>query len=382
MNLHLILLSLLFLSCKDNKQLSTTERFTIQETLDKLVLTNNVPGINFSYINSHGNQYNFSSGFENTTTQNKLNTSHRMLSGSVGKTYVAAIILQLVDENKIKLEDKILDHLPNYDWLDRLANIDVITVEMLLSHTSGLPRWVLKPSVWSKLSNDSDKVWSYKERLAYIFDEESIHEPSEDWAYSDTNYILLGLLIETVLNQNFSAAIQTRIIQPNSLDETYLSNKRKLDQLAMGYSQLPESFNVPNQVLNENGEYVFNPQFEWTGGGMISTASDLAKWTKVFYTTKLISDELREKMTTVNKNGSKVISDIHSYGMGSFIYNIDNKTAYGHSGFMPGYNTIMAYFPERNASLAIQVNCDYASKQMKLTSYLNKLLEVIPTELK
>ena len=370
---------LLFLSaCKSlEPKVSPSTNEHIQATLDGLVTQNEIPGLNFSYIDAKNRQYNYSSGFENKETQTELGPDHSLFSGSIGKTYAAAIIFQLIDEGKINLDQNIRSYLPSIDWLERIPNINDISVRMLLSHTSGLPRWVTKIEVWNMLQEDPDKVWSYKDRLSLIFDDEPVHKAGEGWAYSDTNYILLGLLIETLLEKDYYSILEERILHPNGLTNTYPLVHRKIERLACGYSQLPPSFHIPNQVVNDEGSYVFNPQVEWTGGGLASTTSDLVKWCHIYYNGSVIKDQLKPDMILIHENGRNAYETIHSYGMGTFIYDTKYGTAYGHSGFMPGYNSIMAYFPDLNISCALQTNCDYAGREMKLTEYLETCIKSI-----
>lgn len=369
-------------SCKSSKQhtISKFKSDSIKKVLDSLVIENEIPGINFSYINAKNQQHDFSSGYQNISKSNKLNTSNTMFSGSVGKTYVAAIIFQLIDERKINLDDKILSHLPPNKWLENLPNINDITVRMLLNHTSGLPRWVMDPEVWNILNKEPDKIWSYEDRLSFTFEKDALSKSGEKWAYSDTNYILLGFLIETLLNKDYYEILNERILKPNKLNNTFPSLKREIERLAPGYSKMPDSFQVPYEVVNHEGRYVFNPQFEWTGGGIASTTSDLVKWVNLYYNSDLISNRQRNNMYRVNEIGENVYAEIHSYGMGTFIYSTKYGEAYGHTGFMPGYNTIIAFFPELKISCAIQINCDFASKNMKLVRYLEKCIEAVINE--
>lgn len=365
-------------SCKTTKnQLTDTKRIQIQESLEGLVINNDIPGINFSYIDKNNNQYDFSAGFEDINKRIKLNRAHTMFSGSVGKTYAAAIIFQLIEEEKIGLNDKILKHLPSTPWLQRIPNINDITVRMLLRHTSGLPRWVMKLDVWKTLHETPNKVWSYEDRFSFIFDDPPVNKAGEKWAYSDTNYIFLGWLLESVLKKDYYDILHERILEPLELHDTHPSLKRDIKNLATAYSQLPEVFKIPNAVVDDAGRYVFNPQIEWTGGGLASTTSDLVKWTKLYYNSDLLTQETRDNMFAEHDIGKKVDLDIHSYGMGTFIFHTKHGIAYGHSGFMPGYNTIMAFFPTIGLSCAIQINCDYSTETMPLVEYLESCVALI-----
>lgn len=372
MNLFFTILCLVFSSLKSaTGQNSLQEK--VQAVLEQLVITNEIPGLNFSIIQSNGKQIDFSSGVENITTKSPLNQSHLLLSGSIGKTYAVALLMKLVDDGKVNLEAKITNYIPTKEWVQQIPNVNQLTVKMLLQHTSGLPRWVLKQEVWEELHHNPDRVWTYEDRFAYIRDQEAVHEPGKGWAYSDTNYLLIGLLIETLEKKDYYQILESKVLKPNQLTETVPSHQRDIPNLAMSYSQLPESFHIPHEVI-QDGKYPFNPQVEWTGGGIASTTADLARWCKIYYTGDIFSKELHKQITTINSNGEKVYDKIHSYGMGSFIYETQNGVAYGHSGFMPGYNSIFAYYPDLDIAVALQINCDYGSKKMSLVDYLNEIV--------
>jgi len=115
---------------------------------------------------------------------------------------------------------------------------------------------------------------------------------------------------------------------------------------------------------------------EWTGGGMVSTTSDLAKWAEIYYKGKLFSKTSLEKIITPNSNG-KNTGENEAYGMGSFIYETQNGKVYGHTGFVPGFNAIMAYYPKLKIAAAIQINCDYAAEKMKLIEYMDFILQSV-----
>lgn len=374
--LYLSLAALLLFSCDTNKQSGNAELSNItKEVIDNLVIKNEVPGISFSIIYKDCRQANYSSGMADLENKTKLNTDHVIFSGSIGKTYAVAILMQLVDDGKINLGDKIISYFPEITWLNKLPNINDITVEMLLQHTSGLPRYVMKPEIYDTLFSNPDKIWSYEDRLSVIFNDTAVHEAEKGWAYSDTNYILLGMLIEKVTGNNYYDEVKTRLLIPYKLTATHPSIKRDIPNLPSGYSRLPEMFQMPEKVV-EDGLYVFNPQMEWTGGGMASTTSDLAKWARIYYHSDLIPSSLKLKMTTPSSKGENIGEKL-SYGMGSFIYDTKAGKAYGHTGFVPGFVSIFAFYPDQQISVALQVNCDYATQKMTLVDYLDNIMSTI-----
>ena len=363
---------MLLIGCTLNINTYATNNSINQNVLDELVKMNNIPGLNFSIINKNGQQFNYSSGFADTTNMVKLNENHVLFSGSVGKTYAVAVLMQLVDEGKVELGKPFMSYFPNHEWLFNIPNIEDITVEMLLNHTSGLPRYINDEEVWKTLKANPDKVWTYKDRLSYTFNMEPVHEPGKSWSYSDTNYLLIGMLIEKITGSDYYDEVTKRILKPGMLNNTYPSLKRDIPNLAVGYSALGEPFNMSGAMVKD-GIYAFNPQMEWTGGGFSSTTPDLARWAKMYFEGKFFSEKMLQKITTPSEQGTE-IAEGFSCGMGCFIYNTENGIAYGHTGLFPGYNTIFAYFPEQKIAIALQVNCDYARKDMDLIEYVLYIL--------
>ncbi|WP_191858264.1 serine hydrolase domain-containing protein [Hanstruepera ponticola] len=355
-----------------------TEKVTLNDSiiayLKKTIQDKQLPGINFSIIDNRGKIKNYSEGFSDIEEQIPLTIEHSFFSGSIGKTYAATLVFKLVESGNIDLKKSYMDYFPDTEWLTNLPNIDDITVEMLLQHSSGLPRYVLKPEIWNQLHENPDKIWSYEERLSVIFEDEPVHEAGKGWAYSDTNYILLGMLIEKVTGQNYYDLVRTQILKPQHLTHTYPSLQRKITNLAVGYSRMPPAFHVPNKTV-DGKLYFMNPQVEWTGGGMASTTEDLARWAKLYYEGALLNKSSLNYITTPNPNGTRVEGS-SSYGMGSFIYETAHGEAYGHTGFMPGFNSIFIYYPKYGIAAAMQINCDYAVGVLNLNDFMDDLISI------
>lgn len=342
--------------------------------LNKTVTENQIPGVTFSVIDNTGEIKNYVAGYSDVEESIELTTKHTFLSGSIGKTYAATLVFKLAESGDINLNKHYKDYFPEIDWLNSLPNIENIRIEMLLQHSSGLPRYVLKPEIWNTLHEYPNKVWTYEERLKVIFNDNPVHEAGKGWAYSDTNYILLGMLIEKVTGKAYYELVENIILGPYQLTNTHPSNTRIISNLSQGYSRLPEGFHVPEKTVKDK-EYFMNPQVEWTGGGMASTTEDLAKWAKLYYEGKLVNENSLEQITTPNENGNNVEST-SSYGMGSFIYASKHGKAFGHTGFMPGFNSIFIYYPELSMAAAINFNCDYASSILNMNDLIDSLISI------
>ncbi|MFD2822361.1 serine hydrolase domain-containing protein [Lacinutrix iliipiscaria] len=363
---------LLLFNCKSTTIKTKDLNPKVISTINQVIAENNIPGLTFSIIHKNGQTDNYAAGFSDIEKKITLKTDHTFFSGSIGKTYTAALLMQLIDKKQIELSDIFITYFPGHEWLHQIPNIDDITIGMLLQHTSGLPRYVLKPEIWKQIDEDPNKVWTYKDRLAVVFNDKPVHEAGKSWSYSDTNYILLGMLIEKVTKNNYYDLADYQILKPYNLNQTYPSLKRNIPNLAVGYSKMPPAFRVPEKTV-EAGSYFFNPQLEWTGGGMASSTPNLAKWAKLYYSGTPFSKKTLATITTENHNGHHVIGT-DSYGIGTFIYETKHGKAFGHSGFMPGFNSLFIYYPELEIAAAIQINCDYAASVINMNELMDDLI--------
>lgn len=373
--LFLILLFLLAttISCQE-KKLKELEQI-LQVELDKITSHEQIPGANLSIALPDDKRLSVTSGWADVEKAQKMTTEHVLFSGSVGKTYAMALVLKLVEQGQVQLEDKVQDFFQGEDWFQRIPNASDLTIRMLLNHTSGIPRYVFKADLWTTVRENPDKIWTGKERLSYIFDDPPVHEAGKGWAYSDTNYIILGMIIEKLTGKDYYDALDEEILDPLGLNNTFASNKRKLPRLASGYTrpQFKEQFGFPLKVT-EDETYCMNPQLEWTGGGINYTASDLARWGQLLYSGKVLSTEMTEAAKTPAPFETG-FSDGAGYGFATFVWEQNGIQSYGHTGFMFGYVAIVEYVPKYDTALALLINTDNLPQGQNLNAYLNQIKE-------
>ena len=298
-----------------------------------------------------------------------------MLAGSVGKTFAAATALQLVKERKIGLDDKIEKYLGREPWFARLPNAKEITVRQLMNHTSGLVRYEFKDQFTKDLTANPNKTWTPAELIAYLLDEKPPFEAGKGWDYSDTNYIVLGMIIERVSGKRFYNEANRRLIKPLKLTDTIPQDGPRLAKVIQGYAGPNNPFGGKDAMI-QNGLFTINPQFEWTGGGYASTSLDLARWAKMIYEGRAYSAELLPQV--LDGVAAPMLGRESKYGLGVIIRKTQAGTAYGHSGFFPGYITDMMYFPDQKVAVAVQVNTSVGRSLGKpLSRVLVEVLEVI-----
>ncbi len=322
----------------------------IQSLLDSLRIAGNYPGLSLSIVKDN-QVIALVSGFNDKEANLALKPADRLLQGSVGKTYVSAIALLLVKQGKLDLDRKVSSYLRKYDWYHRLPNAADITVRMLMNHTSGVMRYEFKDQFLKDLTASPGRHWEPHELLAYILDEKASFRAGEGWEYSDSNYILLGMILEAITGRPYSDLLKMEILEPLRLSQTFPSEGRKLNGLAQGYAGVDNEFGGKDRMIGPDGLFIINPQFEWTGGGIYSTTADLARWGKLLYEGKLIDTSLLLSSAVPAKLGRDT-----KYGLGVIVKPSPIGISYGHSGFFPGYMTEMYYYPAYKMCIALQSN--------------------------
>jgi len=329
----------------------------VREAIEALRVADGFPGVVVGYVLPDGRAASVAVGLSDAVAETPMQPGDRMLSGSIGKTYVSAVTLQLVSEGLISLDDPLSDWFGEEEWFARIPNANDLTVRHLMTHTSGIPRHIFQEGFIPALIAAPDRVWKPEELLSYIFDVEPHFVAGEGFSYADTNYILVGMIIEKATGNAYYEELQARILDPLELDQTSPSDHPDLEGLIAGHLGENDPFGMPPQTIVD-GRYAMNPQFEWTGGGLVTTAGDLALWTKALYEQRAFDPSLWDEFldSTPMAPGAPV-----SYGLGVMLRPSDYGMTYGHGGMMPGYLSEMEYFVDHDLAVAIQINADQSS---------------------
>lgn len=332
---------------------SDAHRAALQTKFDELVRDANYPGANVAFVWRDGRELALSSGSADREAQRTLTPDDRMFTGSTGKTFFAALALQLVAAKKLDLDAPISAWLEREPWFARLSNAKSITVRMLMNHTSGLVRYELDERFTADLAAHPDAVWSIEARLKYLFDAPPPFEAGKAWDYSDTNYIVLGAILEKLCERELYDEVRARFLEPLGLADTEPATTRALARCAQGYAGANDPLRIPERVFTD-GRYAVNPQFEWTGGGFVTTARDLAHWARALYGGDVLDADSRARMQeAVDAPG---LGRNVKYGLGVIVRETPHGRSLGHSGFFPGYVTEMGWLVDAELAFAMQVN--------------------------
>ncbi len=324
----------------------------LQRALDSIAGAGSFPGMTAGVAFRNGATFGLATGLADTALRIRLQADDLMLAGSVGKTYVAAVALQLAREGRLRLDESIATYLGGEPWFARLPNDSAITVRMLMNHTSGLVRYEFREAFTRDLTAQPDRIWRPAELVAYILDEPAPFAAGEGWDYSDTNYIVLGMIIERVGGRPLNDQIRTRLLEPLGLRRTVPSDARTIAGLVQGYAGPGNPFGGTDAMI-ANGRLAINPQFEWAGGGYATSAADLARWAAALYGGAVVDSMSRAEMLT---GVPARLGGGATYGLGVIIRTTPLGISHGHSGFFPGYLTEVRYFPDHGIAVAFQVN--------------------------
>lgn len=330
-----------------------------QKRLDALRSRHGFPGATAAFALADGRIVTVATGLADREEQIAMKPDSRMLSGSIGKTFVAALALQLVAEGKLSLDRPIKTWLGAEPWFDRLPGGNQITLRHLLTHSSGLPDHVYSPeyahAVKSERNAEPDRIFPPRRLVNFVLDKELLFPVGEGYQYTDTGYILVGLIIEKAGGRPYYEQLQSRILGPLELTLTSPSNKRELTSLAPGHLAEDNRFGLP-QKNAELGLMRFNPGTEWTGGGLCSNPRDLVRWAMALYRGGLFETRWQRELLA-----SKVPRDDSGerfYGLGVYVSQTPLGTSLGHGGWFPGWRSSMQYFPNHELAVAVQLNTD------------------------
>jgi D-alanyl-D-alanine carboxypeptidase len=310
-------------------------------------------------------------GVGDLATKAPMRADNHMRVGSVTKTMTASLVLQLVDEGRVGLDDPVARFVPE------VPNGANITVRQLLNMTSGLADYLADEGLLRELDAHHDRVWTSAELLAYAFAQPPNVPPGQKYEYINTNYVLLGIIAQKVTGQGLTQLFQQRLFdklgmtntsfpdpadaslpQPYAHGYDFFTNMefdRALKAFQATNTQAP--FITASPGAQPADTTMWNTSWAWAAGAGISTVADLKIWAKEVATGTLLKpDTQRQRLDFQGR----------PYGLGIEEF----SQSVGHGGFLPGYQTHMAYFPDKQATLIVLTNLETAPNVVPATDFV------------
>jgi D-alanyl-D-alanine carboxypeptidase len=317
------------------------------------------PGATAAYVWVDGPAGAAATGWADVEAGRPMTTTSRMLAASIGKTVVGATAAALAAEGVVDLDAPVARWLGDRPWFAGVPNHDRITLRHLLTHRSGLPDHVHLPAFAEALSRRwaaPGRPFSPEELVQFVGGHPPLFEAGTDWAYSDTGFLLAGLVLEAATGRDYYDLVQARFLGPLGLDDTAPSTRRALAGLATGYAA-DNAFGFPRRTTRPDGVLRWSPALEWTGGGLVSTAPDLARWGAALFGGEALSAAARARMLDAVPIAPGA-SDV-GYGLGVAVApSGPHGPVYGHGGWIPGYVSSLRYYEAPGVAVAFQINTD------------------------
>jgi D-alanyl-D-alanine carboxypeptidase len=265
---------------------------------------------------------------------------HRI--GSVTKSYVAAVVVTLAHEGALGLDDAVTK------WVANVPNGDAITVRQLLNHTSGLFNYT-EDKPFRSHAVTKDHLWAPRDLLDVSFAHPPDFAPGQGWHYSNTNYVMLGLVAEAAGKPKIGALVRTRVLAPIGATATFFDGEEPLPgALALGVDALGRDMRV------------VGPSWAWAAGAMVATPADVVLWIDKLGSGAFHDAGSQKEVFTTVATDEKAMR----YGLGLMVLDAmatgGAGTGYGHAGDTPGYHTQAFYFPKSKTTIVSIVDSDVA----------------------
>ncbi|HVZ34890.1 MAG TPA: serine hydrolase domain-containing protein [Polyangiaceae bacterium] len=257
--------------------------------------------------------------------------------GSATKTFVAVVVLQLAEEKKIDLDASLEPYFPS------LPRASEISVRQLLQHTSGLNEYIDAPAVQANFA----RSWSPEELVAVAVGRGAVDEPGAAHHYANTNYILLGELIEQLTSQPWYESVHARILSPLGMQHTHYSGEPNAPAMGPGFS-------LENGVFVDTTR-IADASIGGAAGGLQSTAPDLLRFAHALHEGSLLGAESWAQMTSFVPAEPRGYVG-HVYGLGFEEYTVRDVTIAGHAGSAPAHGSFVGFDPQSGLELAVVAN--------------------------
>ncbi len=324
----------------------------LQARLNRLRAKLKIPGVSVAIVWDDGRRWLGASGLRDVAARDPMTTGTGFALASVSKTITAAVVLQLVEEGRLDLDQRVGPLLPAFDMNSR------ITVRNLLDHTSGLPDYFLNAKIDKPLQADKDATWTAEQTWQYVPDKRP--KPGRFWIYSNSNYLLLGELVEAVTGRPLAMEIRERLLDPLSLETAwYQAVEEPLVKGTVAYRLVATSGGgvraVP--VAPKSAVMPFRSVVTAAGGAgsMAMTASDAARWMQAFAGGKVLGPDMQAQMLA-DVALTATLKPRLPYGLGIQALPIAGRYALGHSGRFLGFRNVVRYLPYEGVTIAVLTN--------------------------
>ena len=333
----------------------------LQGLVDQQVKEQDILGMAMAVRLADGTVIGKASGYSDPSGEKAWSVETVSAIGSVTKTFTAVVVMQLVEEGQLSLDDTI------DTWFPEQPNGEKITVRMLLSHTSGIANYISAQNV---MEGKWTSEWTPVDLVAEGNKLDPVGEPgSSESHYSNTNYILLGLIIENITGNSWAQEVESRIIEPLDLkDTTSISTEGVWGGIMVpGYAKTPDGY-----ISSLELPWYPHPSVVWAAGEVVSTVSDLMTFAGALFDGKLVS---RETLAVMAQPSGTDVDSRMLWGLGGGTPEGVGPGAFGMGGDIPGYHAFFMGFLDNQIVVAAACNTaggDVITPSMSALQYVSQ----------
>jgi D-alanyl-D-alanine carboxypeptidase len=288
-------------------------------------------------------------GVADLSSEEPMSADMHQRIGSVTKTFTVSLLLQAAADGLLSLDDTI------GQYVEGIPNGDEITLRQMANMTSGIASYTFNEQWQDAFFSDPQRIWRPEELVQFGIEDSPAFDPGTEFQYSNTNTVLLGLVLEQVSGEPVGDLYREWIIEPLGLQQTSFPNADPAfpDPHPQGYTLQGQDDGEPLNATD------WNPSWGWTAGGMISTVDDLLVYGRALGTGEglLPPEQQAERLNSFPGDEVPPNSAERAYGLG-----LGREYGWlGHTGELPGFNTAVYYHPELDATVVVEVNSDIPS---------------------
>lgn len=348
-------------------------RAALDARLEALRAKVGIPGVSASILFPDGSIWQGTAGLADVASGRPVTTDTEFPVASVSKTFTSALVLGLVEDGRLGLDVPVTSYLPT------LAIDHAITVRQLLDHRSGLRDFYFHPAIDKALLSQPAAVWDAARSLTFVG--KPYAKPGTSWHYSNTNYLILGLLAEAVGGAPVASQLRERFLTPLGLDHTYYQQvEAPLGPVAHSYRFTGASPKLRPIDLSDGTQVVpFTSVVTAAGaaGSIATTSGDLARWARALYEGGALDRTSRAEMVADALLTAPYKPSV-AYGLGVQVVSIDGHLTLGHSGRFLGARAAMRWVPDEQVAVAVLTDQSRSDPNVIVADLLKLALQPQP----
>ncbi|MBN1977725.1 MAG: beta-lactamase family protein [Anaerolineae bacterium] len=317
----------------------------LQDVLNRYSDERDGVGLQATVVQPDGAVWSGVSGYANREKRCPMTHNHHLYVGSITKLYTAALVMDQVEKGTISLDDTL------GEWVD-LSYADSVTVRMLLNHTSGVPSYTEDAWFLARYFGLPRKNWQSDELVRVISRKPLEFDPGSQHKYSNSNYLLLGVILETATGETYQALLEENIARQQGFDDTSFLAHDNGAVIANAYDDTLLHLGTRNLT----GFRRSMASGAFSAGGILSNSEDVALFAHRLFTGQIVTDSTLDQMTTFIETPDEDMPLQAGYGLGVRNLIVGGENLFGHTGSIPGYSGIVMHNPEKRYTIAVLSN--------------------------